>query len=329
MPSPTQPAAGLAQACALWRVDGDRTEPRGDRLAVEEPLEIALSFSRRALRVTQTLALTMRTPGHDHELAAGFLFTEGIVTAANQIESIDTVATEPVTRVQVRLIDDLEVDLRSLERHGTMTSACGVCGKTSAEALRRRPAFVPPRDQPRFSFETIHRLPAALRASQVAFDQTGGLHGAALCNEDGDVLAVFEDVGRHNAVDKVIGTQFLDGGLPLAAEILLVSGRASFELVQKAIMAGLPALAAVGAPSTLAVQIAREAGLTLIGFLRDGRFNVYSGVPRLPELMPAAGEERCFDEDKAPSKSPGAVATMERGRVILHPSHGAFPTSAR
>jgi FdhD protein len=314
MPSSIQPATGLAQACALWRVDGQQSEPCNDRLATEEPLEIELSFVRQNLRVTQTLALTMRTPGHDHELAAGFLFTEGIVTARNQIEAIDTVATEPVTRVHVRLSDDLEVDLRSMERHGTMTSACGVCGKTSAETLYRRPAFVPPTDQPRFDFETIHRLPAALRASQAAFDQTGGLHGAALCNEQGDMLAGFEDVGRHNAVDKVIGAQFLGGSLPLSSEILVVSGRASFELVQKAIMAGLPALAAVGAPSSLAVQMAREAGLTLIGFLRDGRFNVYSGVPRLPELM-TAGARR-------------ALAT-EVGRVILNAPLNAGTTPAR
>jgi FdhD protein len=288
MPAKLQPVSGLAQPCALWRVEGSQTEPRNDRVATEEPLEIQLSFERDGIRLVQTVAVTMRTPGHDRELAAGFLFTEGLVANPDQIEAITEDTADDTARVCVSLAAGVAVDLRSLQRHGAVTSACGVCGKTSAAAIRRRSTFSLAADSPTFDLATVHRLPGMLRSAQIAFDETGGLHAAALCDATGEIIALFEDVGRHNAVDKVIGAQLLTGALPLSSEILVVSGRASFELVQKAVMAGLPVLAAVGAPSSLAVQIARDAGLTLIGFMRDNRFNVYSGVARLPELMTPA-----------------------------------------
>lgn len=270
--------------CALWRVEGDRAAPHTDRLAAEAPLEIRLNHRRAGLRVTQTLSITMRTPGHDGPLAVGYLVTEGVITSPAQVEAIEP-ADDAVT---VRLRDDVAVDLGPLQRRGTTTSACGVCGKTSLASLRPPAPHVPAPDEPVLELAALHRLPAALRAAQAVFAATGGLHAAALFAANGDLLAVYEDVGRHNAVDKLIGAHFLAGHVPAPSRLLLVSGRASFELVQKAIMAGLPVLAAVGAPSSLAVRLARESGLTLVGFLRDRRFNVYSGVARLPELLEPA-----------------------------------------
>lgn len=283
---------GLAQSCALWRVEGQVAHPRNDRIATEEALEIRLNYRQRSDRVTQTVAITMRTPGNDRELATGFLFTEGIITSAQDIAEITSNDESATSTICVHVVDGVAIDLKPLQRTGTVTSACGVCGKTSADSLRRKSAFTIKSDAPRFDFSAIHRLPSVLRAAQVAFDQTGGLHAAALCDHQGDILALYEDVGRHNAVDKIIGAQLLCGGLPLANEILVVSGRASFELVQKAVMAGVPALAAVGAPSSFAVEVARASGTTLIGFMRDERFNVYAGAARLPELLRCNGAEK-------------------------------------
>jgi FdhD protein len=240
-----------------------------DLLPVEEPLEIRLGG--------RTVSITMRTPGHDTELAAGFLFTEGIIRAADQIGDIQSARNS----VNVLLKPGVTFDPDGLERHFYTTSSCGVCGKTSIEALRMQGCPTLAGDTPQVASAVIHDLPAALREDQTIFERTGGLHAAALFDAEGLLSLVREDVGRHNAVDKVIGARMLAGRTPLADALLLVSGRASFELTQKALMAGIPILAAVGAPSSLAVETARRFNLTLLGFVRGGRFNIYSGASRI------------------------------------------------
>ena len=263
------------------RVEGRITrEPREDLLAVEEPLEIQLGYERRGWRVHKSVSITMRTPGADAELAAGFLFTEGILTDGAQIEAIHSGEDENITRVELRA--GVEVDLRRLERHFYTASSCGVCGKASIAALNLNARQPRPAAGPIFDPAAIHEFPATLRATQAVFDQTGGLHAAALFDPAGQLLGLREDVGRHNAVDKLIGSQLLAGKvLPLDDCGLFVSGRASFELVQKALAAGLPLLAAVGAPSSLAVEMAQTHGMTLLGFVRCGRFNIYAGEQRV------------------------------------------------
>jgi FdhD protein len=273
----------------ILRVHGETIEAREDLIAAEEPLEIQLNYEKRGLRVTKNISITMRTPGAEEELAAGFLFTEGILTSPHQIEEIARVAPRPGARVngnsvRVTLRSNVDVDLRALDRHFYTTSSCGVCGKTSLEALGATGRIALPLGQPRITPEVIATLPRTLQRAQAIFHQTGGLHGAALFDAEGTLLTMREDVGRHNAVDKLIGGEFLSGRLPLTRSIILVSGRASFELMQKAVMAGIPILAAVGAPSSLAVQVARQFGATLIGFLREGRFNIYAGAGRIDRL---------------------------------------------
>jgi FdhD protein len=237
----------------------------------------------------------MRTPGDDGELAAGFLFTEGILRSADQIKQIrhcglkigmgagalDRASALNSNTIRVDLEDGIEIDFKRLERNFYTTSSCGVCGKSSIEALRTDVKRLADLETPKIDIELIHALPEKLRASQDVFDQTGGLHASALFSRDGELEIVREDVGRHNALDKVIGAKFLTGELPLSENILLVSGRASFELVQKALMAGIPILVAVGAPSSLAVELAAEFGMTLAGFVRDESFNVYTGTSRI------------------------------------------------
>jgi FdhD protein len=240
-----------------------------DLLAVEEPLQIRLG--------DRDLAITMRTPGNDEELAAGFLFTEGILSGRDAIASI----TQGDNSVTVTLAGEESVDLSSQQRHFYLTSSCGVCGKASVNALVAAGCTAPPADRPRVDAAVILKLPETLRATQPVFDRTGGLHAAALFDAEGKLQLVREDVGRHNAVDKLVGRSVLDGRVPLNDSILLVSGRASFELVQKALMAGISVLAAVGAPSSLAVETAMRFGMTLAGFVRDGRFNIYSGASRI------------------------------------------------
>lgn len=236
----------------------------------------------------------MRTPGDDAELAAGFLFTEGIVKAPEQIKQIrhcglkigmqkgtlDRAAALNSNTILVDLADASAVDLKKLERHFYTTSSCGVCGKSSIEALRTEAKPIVANGL-RVSADLIHSLPETLREAQRVFEETGGLHASALFTTEGELDVVREDVGRHNALDKVIGRKFLDGEVPLGERILLVSGRASFELVQKALVAGIPVLTAVGAPSSLAVELAREYGMTLVGFVRDGRYNIYCGGERI------------------------------------------------
>jgi FdhD protein len=267
------------------QVHGQDVLPLADALAVEEPLEIRVGFESSGKRTHQAVSVTMRTPGHDRELAAGFLWTEGILSSADQIQQIrpcgPPTAAGHRNVVRVELRDGVSVNLQRLERHFYTTSSCGVCGKTALEAVRvgRRVTF--PADRPLLDPAVIHHLPRALRAAQSVFDQTGGLHGAGLFDARGELLGLYEDVGRHNAVDKLIGAQLLAGKLPLSDCVLMLSGRACFELVQKAMMGGLPVVAAVGAPSSLAVELARECGMTVLGFVRDGRFTIYAGEGRI------------------------------------------------
>ena len=265
---------------------GGEVSVEQDALAVEEPLEIRLGFIKNGKRTHKSISITMRTPGDDFELAAGFLFTEGIIKSADQITKIKhcgVPAKDSIfnNTVRVDLRSDVKIDFKRLERHFYTSSSCGVCGKTSIEALQTGVCSLAENTSPIFAAETIHRLPEILRTSQNVFDRTGGLHAAALFNQAGEMESLREDVGRHNAVDKIIGTKFLAGTTPVSDKLLLVSGRASFELVQKALMAGIPILAAVGAPSSLAVELAREYGMTLLGFVRDNRFNIYCGAERI------------------------------------------------
>jgi len=244
-------------------------------LTTEEPLEIRVGVDG----AQHSLAVTMRTPGHDFELAAGFLFSEGVIAGRKVIDRIRYCADpQNYNVVTVDLVAGTTFDPARFSRHVYTTSSCGVCGKASLELVRaslppaaaRRPVAPPPA-------EFLCALPAKLREAQPVFARTGGLHAAALFNGDGKLLLLREDVGRHNAVDKLVGARLLGDKLPAADTILLVSGRASFELVQKAVMAGIPVFAAIGAPSSLAVDLAREFGVTLVGFLREGRYNIYAG----------------------------------------------------
>jgi FdhD protein len=250
-----------------------------DELAIEEPLEIRVGFDGEARRVHRGVSITMRTPGNDHELAVGFLFTEGLIAERAQFASAKVCQGNNVVRVE--LASGVTMDLARLERHFYTGSSCGVCGKSSLDAVRVEPRYRPAVGQPVVEAEVINRLPDILRAAQVVFDRTGGLHACALFDSTGQLQSLREDVGRHNALDKLIGAEFLAGRVPLAATILLVSGRLSFELVQKAAVAGIPILVAVGAPSSLAVELAREHGLTTIGFVRANSFNIYTGAERI------------------------------------------------
>ncbi len=254
-----------------------------DVLAVEEPLEIRLGFDDQSKFTHRAISITMRTPDHDFELAAGFLFTEGILRNADQIFEIKhcgKLGQEGFENtVRIDLQKGVKVDLKRLERHFYTSSSCGVCGKSSIEALQTGVKKV--KSRLKIKAALIHKLPEILRESQSIFDATGGLHASALFDAEGKLDILREDVGRHNALDKIIGAKFLEYKTPLSDKILLVSGRTSFELVQKALMAGIPILAAVGSPSSLAVELAKEFGQTLIGFVRDHRFNIYSGEERI------------------------------------------------
>jgi len=280
----TKAASGLKKEkfeTQIQRFSADKPlENATDSLAVEEPLEIRLGFGKEH----RAVSITMRTPEYDAELAAGFLFTEGILVSKNQIKSVKHCGKFPNNRntIRVDLTNDTEIDFKRLERNFYTTSSCGVCGKSSLEALQIAGAKeILQTDFHKVSSEIINTLPETLRKNQTVFDETGGLHAAALFDFAGKLIDLKEDVGRHNAVDKLIGKQFLDDNLPLAEKILFLSGRASFELVQKAVMAQIPVICAVGAPSSLAVEAAREFNLTLLGFVRENRFNIYSGNERI------------------------------------------------
>jgi FdhD protein len=264
----------------VYRVLNGRAEAATyDAVAVEEPLEIQLGH-HDGNRRTRTLTITMRTPGNDRELAAGCICTEGIVTDPADIATI----LHRRNQVRVELRNGVAIDWPAIERRFVTSSSCGLCGKVCIDSVQNR-QYLPLGSGPLIEADVLTRLPALLRTSQGAFETTGGLHAAALFSCTGQLMAVYEDVGRHNAVDKLIGAEFLADRLPLRNSVLLVSGRASFELVQKALVAGIPIMAAIGAPSSLAIDLAEAGGMTLVGFLREGRFNVYSGTPRLLEMQ--------------------------------------------
>jgi FdhD protein len=240
-----------------------------DDLTIEEPLELRIG--------RKTLAITMRTPGHDEELAAGFLVSEAIVRERDEIARI---SADRDNRVIIDLKEGVKLKLNSTKRFGTISSSCGLCGKTNIEAIRQNSPPITSKEI-RIDIETLLSLPERLRNAQSDFARTGGIHAAGIFDVNGELKGAREDIGRHNAVDKAIGRAFLDGILPLDRHILLVSGRASLEIIQKALAAGIPIIAAVSAPSTLAVSFARESNQTLIGFLRPPSFNIYAHVERV------------------------------------------------
>lgn len=264
-----------AQAAEVVRVRGQEARAASDWLAIERPLEIRA----RAGETSRVVSTTMRTPGQDKALVAGFLFAEGVIARASDLLALESVDEDTVlVELRPAALEALEATRRPF----VTTGACGVCGRASVQGLRQPGAETPgPSSGWTVGADVVHGLPGALREAQATFDRTGGLHAAGLFAPDGRLRAVHEDVGRHNAVDKLVGTLLLEDRLPAGDGLLVVSGRASFELVQKATAAGFPIMVAVGAPSSLAVDIAVDAGLTLVGFARDQRFNVYAGAHRL------------------------------------------------
>jgi FdhD protein len=274
---------GPTRAVRVLRRRGNDVRSARDTLAVEEPLEIRVSWIESGgSRRVEPLAVTMRTPGDDFELVAGFLHGEGIVSGADALEMTYCRGEEAqeYNVVEARLTGGRALDLDRLRRNFYVSSSCGVCGKASLEAVEAQACDALP-EGPVLDADLLPELPERLRAEQAVFERTGGLHGAGLFDTSGASSVVREDIGRHNAVDKVIGRALLDRALPASERILVVSGRASFELVQKAVMAGVPAMVAVGAPSSLAVDLARRFNQTLIGFARDGGCNVYCGEERV------------------------------------------------
>ena len=268
------------------RVNGVFAVRSHDSVAIEDALEIQIGQLRKGLRTIRSVSVTMRTPGHDDELAMGFLFGEGILNGQSDVAEIEFPAVEGEKSrscVRIQLRAGVTVDLKQLDRNFYTTSSCGVCGKASLAAVRRliRGPLPSGGEEFRIAAATIHQMSGRLRESQEIFEQTGGLHAAALFDGAGDLCLVREDVGRHNAVDKIMGAKLLEGRIPLKERVLFVSGRASFELVQKAVRAGIPILAAVGAPSSLAIELAEASGMTLLGFVRDDRFNIYSADYRI------------------------------------------------
>lgn len=263
-------------------IENGHTRVRTDTLSTEEPMEIRLVSKG----VKQTVAVTMRTPGADFELAVGFLYGEGIISSPDDIKRISYCvdagldAEQQYNIVNVELREGRDYDFRPLERHFYTTSACGVCGKASLEQLELRGCPVIP-SGPEVTAETIYALPGKLREAQRLFEATGGLHAAALFDAEGNLVVLKEDVGRHNATDKLVGWALLAGRLPLSDHIVMVSGRSSFEILQKCLMARVPIVCAISAPSSLAVDVARQFGMTLVGFLRGNRFNIYNGHERI------------------------------------------------
>ena len=251
-----------------------------DNLAVEEPLEIMLSYLLNQQRMEKTISITMRTPGNDQELATGFLFTEGIIQSKEQLALSTTIAVSE-NKVLVTLNENASPHLQQSDRNFYTTSSCGVCGKSSIDAIRIVSPFQQQTDDIRIASGIFTTLSDTLQKQQTLFNSTGGLHASALFDLAGNCITLREDVGRHNALDKLIGHAFLQNNLPLDNHILLLSGRASFELIQKAVMAGIKIVVAIGAPSSLAVQLAKENGITLIGFLRGNHFNIYAGSERI------------------------------------------------
>ncbi|MCF0054119.1 formate dehydrogenase accessory sulfurtransferase FdhD [Dyadobacter sp. CY356] len=251
-----------------------------DQLAVEEPLEIRINYDLDGEQTKKSISVTMRTPGNDEELAVGFLFTEGIIKDRNQVTNIKSDLFDD-NKVTVTLAENVTPKLQTSERNFYTTSSCGVCGKSSIDAIKTVSSYRGENDDISVSGGLFYTLQETLRNQQEVFQNTGGLHASALFDLEGSFVLLREDVGRHNALDKVIGASFLSEQLPLTNTILLLSGRASFELIQKASMAGIKIVAAIGAPSSLALQLAEDFGITLIGFLGRERFNIYSGSQRI------------------------------------------------
>ncbi len=269
---------------SVKRLKNGQSERIVDTVATEEPLEIRIEHWFKDAKISANLAITMRTPGHDRELAAGFLFSEGVIQGREQLVDLRQLGSQPSgqgsNEIVAELSKDVDVEAWKLARNTFVSSSCGICGKRSREAIAQEISDKP---DDRFRVETslIESLPELLRERQEGFAQTGGLHAAALVTQSGSIEAIFEDIGRHNALDKLIGWCVLNGRIPLCDRLLFLSSRSSFELIQKAVMAGAPILATVGGPSSLAIETACQYGVTLIGFVRDRRFNVYSGEWRI------------------------------------------------
>ena len=289
---------GSTSRVKIQRVQGTRLRARGDLVATEEPMEIRVIFATEGRLQAHSVAVTMRTPGSDFELAAGFQLTEGIIHSGDDILRITRrltknvevpmlrMRTEPSARhehntINVYLRAGVEFDPQLLMRNFYTTSSCGVCGRASLEALHIQGCPTVAQDRPRVRAEAIVRLPGALREAQAVFSKTGGLHAAGLFDAEGNLVTLREDVGRHNAMDKLIGRHVVNGDLPLSDHLVVLSGRASWELLQKALIAGIPMVVAVGAPSSLAVDLAQEFGMTLLGFTQGDGFNIYAGGDRV------------------------------------------------
>jgi len=270
----------------VLKVSESQATSFNDSLAVESPLEIQLVWTEKGKRIRRSISVTMRTPTLDFQLALGFLFAEGIISVYSdvlQIQYGDDAQTNDLQGnvVIVTLQPKVKVAIGKLDRHFYTTSSCGVCGKASIELVQSHTCYYLTPNSPKITTKLLHELPKKLRQQQTLFENTGGIHAAALFDQQGNLMYLCEDVGRHNALDKLIGKAIQENKLPLKNCIVLVSGRASFELIQKALMAGIPILAAVGAPSSLAVELADTYGMTLIGFLRNQQFNVYTGAERI------------------------------------------------
>jgi FdhD protein len=265
---------------SVQRMHDGESERVVDMVAAEEPLEIRLSYWFKETRVSTSLAVTMRTPGHDRELAAGWLLSEGVIRGREQLEDLRLLGTEPSNEILAELSKEVDFEAWRLARSSFVSASCGVCGKRSREAILQRTPDLSGDDLV-IDPSLLSALPDLLASHQEGFARTGGLHAAALINSCGEVGQVFEDIGRHNALDKLIGWCVFQDRIPLRQSLLFLSSRSSFELIQKSAMAGAPILATVGGPSSLAIEAARECGLTLVGFVRDRRFNVYSGEWRI------------------------------------------------
>lgn len=264
----------------IHKISGSGINETEDRVAVEEPLEIQLEYSTGSGRMLKNVAVTMRTPGNDEELAAGFLFTEGVIKNKEAIQEIKRPLSDD-GRILIVLKENVIPALNNAARNFYTTSSCGVCGKASIDAISTVSSFPGVKDDLHINAPVLYHLQDDLKKQQQVFEETGGIHASALFDMDGNFIMLREDVGRHNALDKIIGTALMNDQLPLTNSILFLSGRASFELLQKATMAGLRLIAAVGAPSSLAVEMAKEQNITLVGFLKNNRFNIYSGKQRI------------------------------------------------
>lgn len=263
----------------IYTAGVEQTIKRSDYLAIEEPVEMLVEFGKTEARVKQNIAITMRTPGNDDLLVIGFLLTEGIIQTYQDIQTVQV--DEQANKVEVSLHPACSFNAEKLSRHLFTSSSCGVCGKTSISQLKTTIPFQIEPNKPQIAKSILYNLPDVLRANQLLFEHTGGIHATGLFTTQGELINLYEDVGRHNALDKLLGWALKEGQVPLNNSIILVSGRASFELIQKALMAGCSILAAVGAPSSLAVELAEEYNMTLIGFLKKNKFNVYCGFDRV------------------------------------------------